>query len=66
MPLSEKNLSLAASMTGLTGPGPIRADQKDELIVATARLAGFLDRLDQALPPALLAMMASETPHRPN
>lgn len=66
MPLSEKNLSLAASMTGLTGPGPIRADQKDELIVATARLAGFLDRLDQALPPDLLARMEAERFHNPN
>ena len=65
-PLTPKNAALAASMTGLDRPGPVRADQKDELMAATARLASFLDRLDQELPPELLARMQSETPQRPN
>lgn len=66
LPLTPKNVALAASMTGLDRPGPIRANQKDELMTATARLASFLDRLDQELPPDLLARMQSETPQRPS
>lgn len=65
-PLTPKNAALAASLTGLAGPGPIRADQQDELMAATARLASFLDRLDLELPPELLARMQSETPQRPS
>lgn len=65
MPLSEKNLALAARMTGLARPEPIRADDLQALRLQTARLAGFMDRLDQELPPELLARMQSETPQRP-
>lgn len=65
-PLSPKNVALAARMTGLSQPGPIRADRLDEQRASTARLAGFLDRLDQELPPELLARMKSETPQRPS
>lgn len=65
-PLSPKNVALAARLTGLNETGPIRADDLDTLRVQTARLAGFLDRLDQALPPELLAKMESERFHNPN
>lgn len=66
MPLSEKNLALAARMTGLSKPNPIRADDLQLLTVQTSRLAGFLDRLDAELPPDLLAKLQSETPQMPN
>lgn len=66
MPLSEKNLALAARMTGLSQPGPIRADDLDMLRVQTSRLAEFLDRMDAELPPDLLAKLQSETPQRPS
>lgn len=66
MPLSQKNLALAARLTKLNSADPVRADDLQTLRVQTARLAGFLDRLDQALPPDLLARMEAERFHNPS
>jgi len=65
-PLTPKNAGLAARMTGLSQPGPKTLEQLQREIGSTVRLAELLDRLDQELPPELLARMQSETPQRPS
>lgn len=65
-PLTQKNIALAARMTGLPQPGPVKMEELQQQFTVIARLAGLLDRLDQELPPDLLARMQSETPQRPS
>ncbi len=65
-PLTPKNAEIAARMTGLSQPGPKTLEQLQREIGTTVMLAELLDRLDQELPPELLARMQAETPQRPS
>lgn len=64
--LSQKNIALAARMTGFPSAIPITIEELQQQLSVIARLAGFLDRMDAELPPDLLAKLQSETPQRPS
>lgn len=46
MSISPENAEIAARMVGLDQAGPMRADDRDALMVKAARLARFMDASD--------------------
>lgn len=49
MAISQKNAERAIKQVGLDRPGPMRATDRDELIVKASRLAEYYDRMDHLM-----------------